>query len=152
MYILWYPFYGYSLIIQWNLSWGTTALRDHLSWKTTIFWQIDIQFNITEPVSRNHLSWDTICLKWKEWSFMIVFTVYICVRCCTDAVTLIFFDNFLVGVINGAEPMAYLSVTNYSFSLNFPNSLFDQVYRSDPLVSLPPNQHQQTRCHHCQMQ
>ncbi len=37
--------------IQWNLSWETTAMRDHLSWKTTYFWHgrfyISIQLNLS---------------------------------------------------------------------------------------------------------
>ncbi len=37
--------------IQWNLSWETTAMRDHLSWKTTYVWQIVPHFNTVEPVS-----------------------------------------------------------------------------------------------------
>ena len=30
----------------------------NLSWETTLFWQ-DLHFNITEPVTRGHLSWQT---------------------------------------------------------------------------------------------
>ena len=48
--------------IQWNLSWVTTAMRDHLSWKTTHFWQKDQHFNTSEPVTRDHLSWETTFL------------------------------------------------------------------------------------------
>ncbi len=48
--------------IQWKLSWETTALRDHLSWQTTHFWQ-DLHFNRTEkPVTKDHLSWQTTIL------------------------------------------------------------------------------------------
>ena len=28
--------------VQWNLSWQTTAMRDHLSWKTSYSWQVSI--------------------------------------------------------------------------------------------------------------
>ncbi len=45
--------------IQWNLSWETTATRDHLSWQTTHFWQKDLHSNTTEPVIRHYLSWQT---------------------------------------------------------------------------------------------
>ncbi len=48
-----------SMHIQWNLSWETTAMRDHLSWKTTHFWQKDQHFNTTEPVTGDHRSWET---------------------------------------------------------------------------------------------
>ena len=45
--------------IQWNLSWETTAMTDHLSWKTTQFWQKDFQYNWTcyqkPPVLRDHI-------------------------------------------------------------------------------------------------
>ncbi len=38
-------------------------MRDHLSWKTTYFWQKDLHlnmFNAIEPVTQDHLSWETI--------------------------------------------------------------------------------------------
>ena len=38
--------------LQWNLSWETTAMRDHLSWKTRHSWQKNLHLNITEPVTR----------------------------------------------------------------------------------------------------
>ncbi len=56
-------------MLQWNLSWETTALRDHLSWQTRHFWQKDLHFNITEPVTRDHLSWQTTFLWPMGWSF-----------------------------------------------------------------------------------
>ncbi len=52
--------------IRWNLSWETTAMRDHLYWQTThFFWQKDLHFNIPEPVTGDHLSWQTtFCAQW----------------------------------------------------------------------------------------
>ncbi len=31
-----------TVALQWNLSWETAALRDHLSWKTGYSWQKDL--------------------------------------------------------------------------------------------------------------
>ncbi len=55
--------------IQWNLSWETTAMRDHLSWQTTHFQQKGLHFKITEPVTRDHLSWQTTFLLPMGWVF-----------------------------------------------------------------------------------
>ncbi len=52
-------FVVFLFVVQWNLSWETTAMRDHLSWRTTHFWQKDQHFNTTAPVTRDHLSWET---------------------------------------------------------------------------------------------
>ncbi len=43
-----------------NLSWEATAMRDHLSWRTTSFWWELLHFSVTEPVTKDHLSWETI--------------------------------------------------------------------------------------------
>ncbi len=51
--------------IQWNLSWETNDMRDHLSWQITHFLQKDLHFNITEPVTRDHLSWQATF--WGQW-------------------------------------------------------------------------------------
>ncbi len=44
--------------IQWNVFLETTAMIDHLSWKTTHFWQKELHFNWTchqrPPVIRDH--------------------------------------------------------------------------------------------------
>ena len=45
--------------LQWNLSWETTAMRDHLSWETRYSWQKVIHFNVIEPVIKDHLSWES---------------------------------------------------------------------------------------------
>ncbi len=50
-------------------------LRDHLSWKTTHFWQKNKHFNTTEPVTRDHLSWETTFLWPRGWSFKTTSTV-----------------------------------------------------------------------------
>ncbi len=64
--------------IQWNLSWETIFMRDHLSWQATHFRQ-DLHFNnfnITEkPVTRDHLSWQTTFLWPMGWSFKTGSTV-----------------------------------------------------------------------------
>ncbi len=57
-----------ALSIQCNLFWETTAMRDHLSWQTTHFWQKDLHFSISEPVTRDHRSWWTTFLWQKGWS------------------------------------------------------------------------------------
>ncbi len=67
---------GGKKIVQWNLSWQTTAMRDHLSWQTTHFWQKDLHFNITEPATRDHLSWQTTFLWLMGWPFKTGSTVY----------------------------------------------------------------------------
>ncbi len=61
--------------IQWNLSWETTATRDHLSWRTTRFWHKVLHFNVNEPVTKDHLSWDTIFWWPMGWSFKTGSTV-----------------------------------------------------------------------------
>ncbi len=61
--------------VQWNLSWETTAMRDPLSWQTMHFRQNDLHFNITEPVTRDHLSWQTTFLWPMGWSFKTGSTV-----------------------------------------------------------------------------
>ncbi len=57
------------LQVQSNLFRETTAIRDHLSWKTTCFWHTDLHFSITEPVTRAYLSWKTTFLWPMRWSF-----------------------------------------------------------------------------------
>ncbi len=42
-----------QISVQWNLSSQTTAMRDHLSWKTTTSRQKDRQFNRIDPVTRD---------------------------------------------------------------------------------------------------
>ncbi len=61
--------------IQWNLSWKTAAMGDHLSGQTTHFRQKDLHFNTTEPVTRDHLSWQTTFLWPMEWCFKTGCTV-----------------------------------------------------------------------------
>ncbi len=72
-----YMMYSY-MTVRWNLSWETTATRDHLSWQTTHFWQKDLHFSIMKPVTRDHLSWQTTFLWPKGWSFKTGFTVVNC--------------------------------------------------------------------------
>ncbi len=43
-------------------------MKDHLSWKTTHFRQKNLHFNVTEPVTRNFLSWDHILCQWGGFS------------------------------------------------------------------------------------
>ncbi len=64
------------VLIQWNLSWNTTAMRDHLSWRTTYSWQKVLHFNAIEPVSEDHLSWETIFLWPMRQSFKTGSTVH----------------------------------------------------------------------------
>ena len=61
--------------IQWNLSWETTAMRDHLSWKTTHFFAEGptLQYNWTCH-QRPHVLRDNILLL-KGWSFKTGSTV-----------------------------------------------------------------------------
>ncbi len=88
---------NYGMVLQWNLSWETTFMRDHLSWKTTHFWQKDQHFNTTEPVTRDHLSWETTFLWPKGWSFktgstvlcqavLLVYTVALVLRLSASAI------------------------------------------------------------------
>ncbi len=49
------------LWLQWNLSWETTGMGDHLSWKTRYSWQKVLHFNVQmlhviEPVTKDNLS------------------------------------------------------------------------------------------------
>ena len=50
-------------------------MRDHLSWKTTYFWQMVLHFSAIEPVIKDHLSWETTFLCLKGWSFKTGSTV-----------------------------------------------------------------------------
>ncbi len=50
------------MAVQWNLSWETTSIRDHLSWKIKYFWQKVLHFNVFEPVTKDHLYWQTTFL------------------------------------------------------------------------------------------
>ncbi len=54
----------FSLVLQYSETflWETTAMRDHLSWRTTSFWQKVLHFNVNEPFTNEHLSWETIFL------------------------------------------------------------------------------------------
>ncbi len=62
-----------SGLVQWNLSWEATTMRDHLSWQITHFWQKDLNFNITEPVTGDHLSWQTkFCGQWGGLSKLVL--------------------------------------------------------------------------------
>ncbi len=63
------------LSIQWNLSWETTAMRDHLSWRTTSFSQKVLHFQCNWPVTKDQLSWETTFLWPMGWSFKICYTV-----------------------------------------------------------------------------
>ncbi len=58
--------------VQWNLSWETTGMRDHLSWWTTYYWQKVPFFSAIEPVTKDHLSWDTIYLWPMGWRFYCI--------------------------------------------------------------------------------
>ncbi len=62
-------------VLQCNLSWETTAMRDHLCWRTTSFWQKDLHSSVYEPVTKDHLSWETIFLWLMGWSFKTGSTV-----------------------------------------------------------------------------
>ena len=37
------------LLLQWNLSWETTAMRDHLFWRATYSWWKVLHFKTNEP-------------------------------------------------------------------------------------------------------
>ncbi len=65
-----------TTVIQWNLSWETTAMRNHLSWNTISFWQKALHFSVNEPVTKDHLSSEPIFLWPMGWSFMAGFTVF----------------------------------------------------------------------------
>ncbi len=52
-----------------NLSWEATTMEDHLSWKTTYSWQKVPHFNANEPVTKDHLHWETIFLCLMQSSF-----------------------------------------------------------------------------------
>ncbi len=72
------PFSLWQNVIQWNLSWETTAMRDHLSWRTTSFLQKVLHSSVYEPVTKDHLSWETIFLWPMVWSFKTGSTVLPC--------------------------------------------------------------------------
>ncbi len=59
--------------IQWNMSWETTAMKDHLSGQTPHFGgqkDLPVHFSITEPVTTDHhLSWQTIHFWHKDLHF-----------------------------------------------------------------------------------
>ncbi len=83
-----------TLLVQWNLSWETTAMRDHLSWKTTHFWQKALHFNITEPVTKtkyhlDHLDRPHFCGQWGGLSRQILLYV---------GLIFIFWDNHTTGI------------------------------------------------------
>ncbi len=61
--------------VHWNLSWETTAMRDHLSWRTTSFYQKLLHSSVYELVTKDHLSWETIFLWPMGWSFKTGSTV-----------------------------------------------------------------------------
>ena len=44
-------------------------MRDHLFWRTTSFWQKVLHSSVYEPVTKDHLSWETIFLWSMGWSF-----------------------------------------------------------------------------------
>ncbi len=48
------------LQIQWNLSSETTAMKYHLSWRIASFEQKVFYFSVNKPVTKDHLSWETI--------------------------------------------------------------------------------------------
>ena len=50
-------------------------MRDHLSWKTISFWQKVLHISVNEPVTKDHLSSESIFLRPMEWSFKRVSTV-----------------------------------------------------------------------------
>ncbi len=71
-----------SLEIQWNLSWETTAMRDHLSWKTISFWQKVLHVSVNAPVTKDHLSSEPSF--WPMgWSFktVLLYNLLICPPC-----------------------------------------------------------------------
>ena len=39
-----------------------SVTRDHLSWRTTCFWQKVLHFSVNEPVTEDHPSWETTFL------------------------------------------------------------------------------------------
>ncbi len=67
------PLARFALIrinLQRNLSWETIAMmRDHLSWRTTSFWQKALHFSVNEPVTKDHRSSETIFYDHILWSF-----------------------------------------------------------------------------------
>ena len=59
-----YTFVEYSEIrLERSLPW------EHLSWRTTSFWQKVLYFSVYEPVIKDPLSWETIFLWPLGWSF-----------------------------------------------------------------------------------
>ncbi len=96
--------YNVNFCIQWTLSGNTTAMRDHLSWKTKQSWQKNlpfinsetclerpmlpetclegshpwqkiIHFSVIEPVTKDHLSWESTFLQPTRWSYKMGSTV-----------------------------------------------------------------------------
>ena len=45
--------------VQYKVYRQITAMRDHLSWKTIYSWHKVLYFIATEPVTSDHLSWET---------------------------------------------------------------------------------------------
>ncbi len=109
------------------LPWETT---DHLSWKTTIFWQKDLHFNITEPVSRDHLFWQTTFLWPMGWSFKTGSTVCdICWYLPRTRQSLHKQASIIESLKVGTSSMAYMSLKPV-----FPKLFFVKVdFRSDVL-------------------
>ncbi len=63
---------------EWNQSWETTAVRDHLSCKTRYSWQKVPHFGVIDPVTKDHLSWETTFLcPMGHWSFKTGSTVHV---------------------------------------------------------------------------
>ncbi len=57
--------YVHTLVPYIRLPWlttvrPTTAMGDHLSWKTRYVWQKLLHVNLTEPVTTDHLFWEAI--------------------------------------------------------------------------------------------
>ncbi len=81
-------------VLQLNLPWETTAMRDHLSWQTTNLCQKDLHFNITEPVTRDHLSSQTTFFWPMGRSFKTGYTVY-CKSLCISIYLYMKMKNYL---------------------------------------------------------
>ena len=55
--------WNFNILIQRKLTWETTAMRDHLSWKTCEILLVEVlmfKYILFGPVTKDHLPWKTI--------------------------------------------------------------------------------------------
>ena len=53
---IWWKGLSHAFMVQWNLSWETNVMKDHLSWKTRYFEQKVLYCNVIDPAT------ETTCL------------------------------------------------------------------------------------------